>query len=150
MTESPSKRSQIVTAFADSKVGTCMHVMAKNGHTVAVPFHSPNSLDHPQQTERRSMSHEVHRVRNLHHAGMLQKPLQPYSPLAQRSRLKTQGFVVPYKNSSTVVIGDRRFKDRRQFLTMAQNMMKVPDVPLTTNPGIISEKNRWKKYKEWL
>ena len=34
------------------------------------------------------------------HAGMLEKPLEPYNPLAKRSRLPVPHIVMPYKNSS--------------------------------------------------
>jgi len=42
------------------------------------------------------------------HAGMIRKPLEPYHPNAHRSRLPSPTLVMPYKNSSQIVIGDRR------------------------------------------
>ena len=42
------------------------------------------------------------------HAGMIRKPLGPYNPNAARSRLPSPTIVMPYKNSSQIVIGDRR------------------------------------------
>ena len=42
------------------------------------------------------------------HAGMARKPLEPYNPNAHRSRLSSPTVVMPYKNSSQIVIGDRR------------------------------------------
>jgi hypothetical protein len=42
------------------------------------------------------------------HAGMIRKPLEPYHPNAARSRLPSPTIVMPYKNSSQIVIGDRR------------------------------------------
>jgi hypothetical protein len=39
---------------------------------------------------------------------MVEKPLEPYHPLAYRSRLPTATIVMPYKNSSQIVLGDRR------------------------------------------
>jgi hypothetical protein len=47
-------------------------------------------------------------VRSNNHVGMLQKPLQSYHPLAYRNRLPSPTVVMPYKNSSQIVIGDRR------------------------------------------
>ena len=146
-------RSSVVVAFDDSKVGSCKRVVRENGQTLAVGHHySLAQHESPEKhlTERRSVSHAVHRVRNALHAGMREKPLQQYSPLAGRSRLRTLDFVPPYKNSSQLVFGDRRFKNKRHFLTMAQTMMQQPVVPLTTNPGILCERTKWKKYKEWL
>ena len=42
------------------------------------------------------------------HCGYEKKPLEPYHPHAYRSRLYQPSFVGPYKNSSQIVIGDRR------------------------------------------
>ena len=43
------------------------------------------------------------------HAGMARKPLEAYHPNAKRSRLPQPTIVMPYKNSSQIVIGDRRY-----------------------------------------
>jgi hypothetical protein len=51
---------------------------------------------------------DVYKVRANLHAGMIQKPLEAYHPLAYRSRLPSPTIVMPYKNSSQIVIGDRR------------------------------------------
>ena len=48
------------------------------------------------------------KVRSNLHAGMTKKPLEPYHPNAHRSRLTSPTVVMPYKNSSQIVIGDRR------------------------------------------
>ena len=150
MADSPSKRYYNAAAFKDTKVETCRQVAVQKGHNVAVPFFNTSARqEQPKLTERKSVSHEVHMVRNTLHAGMEHKPLQRYSPLAERSRLRSNDFIVPYKNSSSIVIGDRRTKDKKQFLTMARIMLKRPSLPVTTNPGIISDQNRWRKYKEW-
>jgi len=39
---------------------------------------------------------------------MIKKPLEPYSMHAHRSRLPSPTLIMPYKNSSQIVIGDRR------------------------------------------
>ena len=49
----------------------------------------------------------MYKVRSNLHAGMIKKPLEPYHPLAHRSRLPSPTIVMPYKNSSQIVIGDR-------------------------------------------
>ena len=38
---------------------------------------------------------------------MMKKPLEAYHPNAYRSRLPVATVVMPYKNSSQIVIGDR-------------------------------------------
>ena len=48
------------------------------------------------------------KVRPALHAGMVEKPLTRYDPLAYRSRLPSPTIVMPYKNSSQIVLGDRR------------------------------------------
>ena len=49
------------------------------------------------------------KMRNNLHAGMARKPLGAYHPNAPRSRLPQATIVMPYKNSSQIVIGDRRY-----------------------------------------
>lgn len=51
---------------------------------------------------------DIFKVRPSLHAGMVQKPLERYDPLAYRSRLPSPSVVMPYKNSSQIVLGDRR------------------------------------------
>lgn len=46
-------------------------------------------------------------TRDHHHAGMIKKPLEPYNPDAFRNRLPSPTIVMPHKNSSQIVIGDR-------------------------------------------
>ena len=52
------------------------------------------------------------------HVGMVKKPLAPYHPDSYRSRLPQPTVVMPYKNSSQIVIGDRSSDDKRQFKTI--------------------------------
>lgn len=54
------------------------------------------------------------------HVGMVKKPLAPYHPDSYRSRLPQPTVVMPYKNSSQIVIGDRSSDDKRQFKTINQ------------------------------
>lgn len=51
---------------------------------------------------------DVFKVKPNVHAGMHRKPLEPYHPNAHRNRLTSPSVVMPYKNSSQIVIGDRR------------------------------------------
>ena len=89
-------------------------------------------------------------MRNFLHAGMLKKPLEPYSPNAHRSRLPSPTVIMPYKNSSSIMIGDRASENRRQFITSNTNSFNNPSLMNTSNGGIISEKTKWKKHLQDL
>ncbi len=52
---------------------------------------------------------DMYKQRMNLHAGMARKPLGAYHPNAHRSRLPQPTIVMPYKNSSQIVIGDRRY-----------------------------------------
>ena len=54
------------------------------------------------------MYRDTFKVRPILHVGMARKPLCAYHPDAARSRLPSPTVVMPYKNSSQIVIGDRR------------------------------------------
>ena len=54
---------------------------------------------------------------------MLKKPLEAYNPGAFRSRLPQPTVVMPYKNSSQIVIGDRTTQDRHQWKTINSLMI---------------------------
>ena len=71
---------------------------------------------------------------------MIKKPLEPYHPNAFRSRLPQPTVVMPYKNSSQIVIGDRSTYYKRQFVSTNQNTFVKPKPFETTNPGIVSAK----------
>jgi len=70
---------------------------------------------------------------------MQRKPLEKYHPNATRSRLASPTVVMPYKNSSQIVIGDRSSNYKRQFVSTQTNTFGNPKNALTSNPGIISE-----------
>ena len=74
------------------------------------------------------------------HVGMENKPLMKYNPEAYRSRLQERTVVMPYKNSSQVVIGNRESNDKTLYKTTHKGYYVVH--PLNTaiaNPGILSE-----------
>ena len=93
------------------------------------------------------MSANAFRVRENLHAGMVKKPLEPYHPNAHRSRLPQPTIVMPYKNSSQIVIGDRSSHYRRQFVTTNQNNYKEHKAEITSNQGIISEMTKKQRYQ---
>ena len=72
------------------------------------------------------------------HAGMVCKPLEPYHPLAYRSRLPSPTVVMPYKNSSQIVLGDRSSHYKRLFVTTNQNTFEKPRHSFSSNPGIVA------------
>ena len=75
---------------------------------------------------------------------MSKKPLMRYDPNAVRSQLPKPTVVMPYKNSSQIVIGDRSTLDRRQFRTTNSLFQLRPDLTeQTTNGGILSSKVQW-------
>jgi hypothetical protein len=73
------------------------------------------------------------------HAGMARKPLGAYHPNAHRSRLPQPTIVMPYKNSSQIVIGDRSSYYKRQFVTTSANTFMGQSSVITSNPGIVAE-----------
>ena len=91
-------------------------------------------------SEVTALSQDQYKVRENLHAGMIKKPLEPYHPNAFRSRLPQPTVVMPYKNSSQIVIGDRSTYYKRQFVSTNQNTFVKPKPFETMNPGIVSAK----------
>lgn len=154
-TGSPSGTASPVAFFSESKVQSCSKVVMVGGRAVGIGYSSPNhSFLQPNATnksaERRSISHDSYKVRLNMHAGMRQKPLAPYSPDAYRSRLPGEDYIQPYKNASSVVIGDRSSRYKRHFVTTAQNLFRPPVFEVRTNPGILSDKTKWTRHMELL
>ena len=80
---------------------------------------------------------------------MLKKPLEPYNPTSYRSRLPQPTVVMPYKNSSQIVIGDRSSDDKRLFKTMNQLMQVRPNLEnAVTNGGILAAQTKWMHYNQ--
>ena len=69
---------------------------------------------------------------------MLKKPLAPYHPNAFRNRLPQPTVVMPYKNSSSIVIGDRSTMNKRQYISMSMNTFSKPKPFESSNQGIIA------------
>ena len=61
----------------------------------------------------------MYKPRPVQHAGMLKKPLEPYNPNAFRSRLTKPTVMMPHKNASQFVIGDRNM-NRTHYKTVNQ------------------------------
>lgn len=80
---------------------------------------------------------------------MQKKPLEPYNPLSFRNRLPQPTVVMPYKNSSQIVIGDRCSDYKKQWVTM--NQQYLPRHQLGTsqaNSGIIASQASWMHRKQ--
>jgi len=138
--------------FRNTRVQTCSHIVTKNGKTVAVQFplektgwKAPTSYQNTaKSSEIQSWSSKTYTQQQYQHVGMSKKPLMPYNPNAVRSQLPKPTVVMPYKNSSQIVIGDRSTLDRRQFRTTNSLMQQVPDLEeRTTNGGILAERVKW-------
>lgn len=88
------------------------------------------------------------------HSGMSKKPLAPYHPNSFRSRLPQPTVVMPYKNSSQIVIGDRSSDDRKHFKTTNSLKIMKPNLSdAVTNGGILAAQTKWIHYqqnKPWM
>ncbi len=78
------------------------------------------------------------------HVGMEKKPLMPYSATAYRNRLPEPSVVMPHKNSSQIVLGDRVNAHKRQFVSTSANHYAAHSLTdATTNPAILAERTKW-------
>ena len=139
--------------FKDNKVLSCSHVLVKNGQCVAIPFKSPplpQDIRLRKSSETFSVAKDTYKVRNNLHAGMFHKPLEKYHPNAHRSRLPSPTVIMPYKNSSSIVIGDRASEDRRLYVTSHKNTFGKQADLNTSNGGIIATKTKWRKHLQEL
>ena len=139
--------------YQDNKVLSWSHVLVKNGQSVAIPFKAPplpKDLRFRKSSETRSISRDVFKVRNNLHAGMIKKPLESYHPNAHRSRLPSPTVIMPYKNSSSLIIGDRCSEDRRHYISSNKNAFSKNSNLNTSNGGIISTKTKWRKHLQDL
>ena len=128
--------------FKNTKITSCSSILSKNGQAVCLAFNNgapkPIDLNTKRSTETCSMSAEQFKVRDNLHCGMMRKPLEPYHPNSFRSRLPKPTVVMPYKNSSQIVIGDRSTYNKRQFVSTTMNVFTPPKKFETNNSGIIA------------
>ena len=76
---------------------------------------------------------------------MTKKPMVIYDPNAKRSKLPEPTLVMPYKNSSQIMIGDRQNKDLEKYQYKTMNglfMLNHDRSDETTHGGIIAQKFR--------
>ena len=125
--------------------------MGKDGRSVAVAYpldktgwkHPASYQNMGKSSEVESLMRHTFNTKTTLHAGMLKKPLMPYNPNATRSRLPTATVVMPYKNASNVVIGDRASVYKKHFATTNKLNILHPTRNATQNTGIISERTKW-------
>ena len=112
--------------FRQTKVSTCSHILtSKDGRSIAVAYplvktgwkHPASHQNMNKSSETESLMRTTFQSRATLHAGMMSKPLIPYNPNSTRSRLPVPTIVMPYKNSSQVVIGDRSSVYKKHFAT---------------------------------
>lgn len=147
-----TKMEKSAPFFHNARVQTCSHILRQNGKSVAVQFplektgwKAPTSYQNTKRSsETGSWSAATYKVHVHQHTGMSKKPLMPYNPSATRSQLPKPTIVMPYKNSSQIVIGDRHTHDRRQFKTTNTLHQQAADPhEATTNGGILAERVKW-------
>ena len=102
--------------FKATKVGSCSHIIVKNGQSIAIPFSVTNNKGRPlndfklkenKSSEVQSVYRKDYTPKPYMHAGMGPKPLVPYDPESYRNRLPIHGIVMAPKNKSIIEIGDR-------------------------------------------
>ena len=81
------------------------------------------------------------------------KTLLSYHPDRQRSRIKSQDYIPPMRNTSSIVFGDRSSRDTKHYTTTNSNSyrgLSFLGIP-ASHPGIIAYKNRWirKQIAKW-
>ena len=141
-----TKMAKSSNYFKQTRVQTCSHVLYKNGKAIAVafPLEKTKAKNNPKLCETKSITQSTYSRRGNLHAGMPVKPLETYHPNAHRSRLPTPTVVMPYRNASSIVIGDRSSDYKRQFASY--NKITYPKHRLddaTTNGGILATRTKW-------
>lgn len=94
------------------------------------------------------MSHEqeTYCTKSKVHAGMKNKPLVPYKPDCDRSRLSVKETSIPRCKLSSIEIGTRiMYKPQKVFKTSYQSILDALSIKKTNNPGIFAERTRWFK-----
>ncbi|CDW81821.1 UNKNOWN [Stylonychia lemnae] len=132
--------------FSNTKITSCSQVLIKNGQAVCVGFRSAPNKPIDSKTKRSAENMDQFKVRQNLHVGMIKKPLEPYHPNAHRSRLPSPTVVMPYKNSSQIVIGDRSSFNKKQFVSTQQANHQAVQNFGTSNPGIVAEKTKRQKH----
>ena len=150
MDEHKAKVEKSHDMFKNTRITSCSQVLQRNGQAVCKAFNigapKPVDLSSKKLPETTSMAAEQFKVRETLHAGMVRKPLAPYHPNAYRNRLPQPTVVMPYKNSSSIVIGDRSSYNRRQYVSTSANTFGKPRAQESSNQAIIATQTSQKKH----
>ena len=149
--EHDSKIQKSAAMFKNTRITSCSRVLLKNGKSICMGFNvgatKPVDPNASKLTENISLAAEHYKQRDTLHCGMLKKPLSTYHPNAFRNRLPQPTVVMPYKNSSSIVIGDRSTINRRQYVSMSMNTFAKPKPFESSNQGIIAAQTSIGKHK---
>merc|ERR1719401_1561251 len=93
-------------------------------------------------------SEAQHQYREASHcyASMDRKPLTRYDPNAPRSRMAMEDAPVPLKNASTIQFQDRFCVHNRRFVTTHKNHYTGEQADLRSNPGMIADSTKLKRF----
>lgn len=134
--------------FKNSLIDSCSHIIVKNGQTLAVPFEVRNSKGKKlssyksipmKSSEQMSIYRKDFSVKPIIHAGMLNKPLEPYNPSSYRNRLPNLDYVISHKNKSSMEIGSPSSISRKQWVSTYKDSFKTPVFLPICNTGILSD-----------
>ena len=134
--------------FKSSLIESCSHIKVKNGQTLAVPFNIRNSKGKKlssyknmpiKSSELSSIYRKDYNVKPIIHAGMLNKPLEPYNPSSYRNRLPNTDVVICHKNKSLIEIGNKQSASRKQWISTYSDTYKTPVFLPICNTGILSD-----------
>ena len=134
--------------FKSSMIESCSHILVKNGQTLAVPFDVRNSKGKKlsayktipvKSSELMSIYRKDYSVKPIIHAGMLNKPLEPYNPSSYRNRLPNMDFIISHKNKSSMEIGSPNTISRKQWVSTYKDTYKTPVFLPICNTGILSD-----------
>lgn len=145
------KRDKSSDIFNENRISTCSFVRRNKSSYEAVPFYTrPVSASNLSTTSesfyKTSTNAEAYRSRALNHAGMgSRKPLEPYNPNAQRSRLPIPTLKQYYVNRSIIEIGDRTKIDKKHYITTNSNHLSRNPHKFfkSLHPGIINYQIKW-------
>ena len=135
--------------FKNTRITSCSHVLVKNGRCLAIPFWIRNrrgrQLNHFKTVpEKLSSNKTIYMsdylpVSNLH-CGMGKKPLVPYHPDSQRSKLPLNGIVSGASaNRSYLELGNSSMINRKQWNTTYRDSYLFPRIVPVSNSGICAD-----------
>ena len=131
--------------FSTTRVSTCRAVVSRNGQMVALSFPNKKNKVRESKAPEMTISNSAYQLKPSCHVGMPKKPLTAYTPHSYRSRLPTADLLMPYKNASSIEIGDRGVYNPRSTFrsTYMANMKQYNLHDFSSNQGVISSRVKW-------